>query len=145
MIDLSPQSGLIEVKIKIVGEVTVVFNPTDLSFMERVFNTFDMLDTMQEKYGNAISDKNNYTEVFAIAKKTDADMRNAIDAVFEQAVCDTLYGSCNVFMLAEGLPSWANLMLSIVDLMDETFTREKKATNPRMQKYISKYSKRAGA
>lgn len=144
MIEIRPQSGFVECKLIVVGEVTVTFNPTDMSLIERVFSTFDMLDAMQEEYGEKISNLTDYTEVFEIAKKIDKDMKNAIDRAFEQPVCDELLKSCNVFMLADGLPVWANIMLSIIDLMDETFTAQKKATNPRLQKYTAKY-KRAGA
>lgn len=144
MIEIRPQNGFVECKLVVVGEAIVTFNPTDMSFIERVFNTFDVLDAMQEEYSEKISSLTNYAEVFEIAKKIDKDMKNAIDRTFEQSVCDELLKSCNVFMLADGLPVWANIMLSVIDLMDDTFTAQKKATNPRLKKYIDKY-KRAGA
>ena len=36
---------------------------------------------------------------------------------------------------------WANLLFAIMDEMDETVMREKKAMNPRIAKYTKKYHK----
>lgn len=46
-----------------------------------------------------------------------------------------------MYALAEGLPLWANLLFAIMDEMDETVMREKKAMNPRIAKYTKKYHK----
>ena len=47
----------------------------------------------------------------------------------------------NVYALSDGLPVWANLMLTIMDEIDTTFAREQKATNPRISKYTKKYQR----
>ena len=36
-------------------------------------------------------------------------------------------------------PVWCNLMLAVMDEIDTTFSREQKATNPRIAKYTEKY------
>ena len=43
--------------------------------------------------------------------------------------------------MADGLPVWCNLMLCLIDNMNDTFTAEKKKTNPKLQKYLAKFKK----
>ena len=117
----------------------VSFNPTDISFVERLFNTFDTLDKKQDAYKNEIDSVKGTREVFAIGKKRDLEMRELVDGVFQAPVCDALFGDMNVYAMSGGLPVWCNLMLAVMDEVDTTFTREQKATNPRVQKYMQKY------
>lgn len=123
------------------GETTVVFNPTDMSFIERIFATFDELDEKQEYYTAAVEKTKNNAEVFQIAREMNANMRALIDAAFESEVCEPVFGKTSVYALADGLPLWVNFMLAVIDEMDSAFAREKKATSPRIQKYTKKYSK----
>lgn len=120
----------------------VSFNPTDSAFVERLFNTFDALDKKQEAYKTEIDRMADKKEIFEIARKRDAEMRGMIDEALGVPVCDTLFGGMNVYALADGLPVWANLMLSIMDEIDTSFARESKMTNPRIQKYTARWSKK---
>ena len=120
--------------------VTVSFNPTDAAFVERLFKTFDALDEKQESYKAEI-EKAEKREIFAIARRRDAEMREMIDETLRAPVCDALFGGMNVYALASGLPVWANLLLTIMDEIDTVFAREQKLTDSRIKKYSEKYSK----
>ena len=120
--------------------VDVVFNPTDTAFIERLFNTFDALDQKQEAYKAEIETAEK-REIFAIAKKRDAEMRQMIDETLGAPVCDALFSGMNVYALAGGLPVWANLLLAIMDEVDSVFAREQKMTNARVRKYSEKYKR----
>lgn len=120
--------------------VTVSFNPTDAAFVERLFKTFDALDEKQESYKAEI-EKAEKREIFAIARRRDAEMREMIDETLCAPVCDALFGGMNVYALASGLPVWANLLLTIMDEIDTVFAREQKLTDSRIKKYSEKYSK----
>ena len=61
------------------------------------------------------------------------------EEVFGFDVCGAVFGDMNVYALADGLPVWCNLMLSVMDEIDTTFAREQKAQNPRISKYTKKY------
>ena len=69
----------------------------------------------------------------------DEEMRDIIQEVFCFDVCGAVFGDMNVYALADGLPVWCNLMLSVMDEIDTTFAREQKAQNPRISKYTKKY------
>lgn len=139
MSTLNINTGVVEYCLN--DKVTVSFNPTDSAFVEKLFDTFETLDKRQEAYKAEIERISDKREIFAIARKRDEEMREMIDGVFGMPVCEPLFGSMNVYAMADGLPVWCNLMLAIMDEVDTTFAREQKATNPRIQKYTAKYHK----
>lgn len=121
----------------------VVFNPTDSVFVERLYAAFNDLDKKQEAYQDQVSRMSDRAKIFDLMRERDKEMRELIDSVFDGVpVCSMLFGSMNVYAIASGLPVWANLMLSILDEVDTAFSREQKATNPRIQKYMAKYHKK---
>ena len=126
---------------KLNDSVEVFFNPTDAAFGEKLFNAFDTLDKRQESYKAEVGKAEGKRELFDVVRKLDGEMREIINDVFEFDVCSGLFGELNVYALAEGLPLWANLLFAIMDEMDETVMREKKAMNPRIAKYTKKYHK----
>jgi len=133
-------TGVVEYNIN--DDVTVRINPTDLSFVERVFQTFDAMDAKQEAYNAAVEAEKETAGIFRIAREMDEEMRGMIDDVFGAEVCGPVFGNVSVYALSDGLPLWANLMLAVIDEMDVAFAREKKATNPRIRKYTAKYKNR---
>lgn len=137
--ELSISTGLVAYNLN--GAAQVTFNPTDASFVERLFNTFDTLDKRQDAYKEEVEKASGSREIFDIAHKRDEEMRAMIDDALGQPVCDSIFGGMNVYAMADGFPVWCNLMLAIIDEIDTTFAQEQKATNPRLQKYLSKYHK----
>ncbi len=134
-------TGLVEYEIN--GQAKVVFNPTDAGFIERIFDAFDELDRQQEAYSAEIEAQTDNAGVFRVARKMDSEMRARIDAAFgAPGTAEAVFGGVNVYALADGLPVWCNLMLAVIDEMDTGFAREKKASNPRVQKYLAKYNRR---
>ena len=117
----------------------VSFNPTDSHFVETLFNTFDGLDKKQEAYKEEVAKTGDKRGIFEIARRMDKEMREMIDGIFGKSVCDAIFGSMNVYALADGLPVWCNFLLAVMDQIDTTFAREQKAKNPRIAKYTAKY------
>lgn len=115
------------------------FSPTDAYFAERLFNAFNRLHE-QQKERNELGAKNiSNAEVFEYHRKIEKEMRETIDGIFERPVCDDVFGGCSLYSMGNGLPQWLNFILSVMDEMDEAITKEKKATNPRIAKYMAKY------
>ena len=112
------------------GDVIIRFNPTDGTFIQRLYNAFDTLDKKQEKYADEVQKCGDRVEIFNIADRRDKEMREIIDGLFEEPVCDSIFGGLNV---------WVNFLLALMDETDSAFAREQKATNPRIQKYTAKY------
>lgn len=124
------------------GSVEVSFNATDSDFVERLYQVFDRLDKRQSEYENQVQKMANKAEIFDIMRARDKEMRSDIDGLFGADVCEAVFGHMNVFALAEGLPVWCNLLLAVMDQIDTAFSKEQKATNPRLNKYLAKYSKK---
>lgn len=139
MPELKFETGL--VKYSLNNVVDVEFNPTDLSFMQRVFRTFDLLEEKQQEYDSARESAHSSRDFFDLSNRIDTEMREVLDGVFEKPVCEDLFGRMNVYASAGGLPVWCNLVFSVIDLFDESVTAETAKTNPRLNKYLKKYHK----
>ena len=124
------------------GSYTLMFNPTDMSYVEKVFSTFEALDGMQESFSTKLTEDMNGEQLFNVTREMDKEMRAVLDEMFGADFCKEVFKTLHVYAIADGLPVWCNLMLAIVDELDASFVAEKKKTNPRIQKYISKYTKK---
>lgn len=121
--------------------VTVRFNPTDMNFIQRVYDAFESMDKRQDAY-KAEVEKVDDRSLFDLANRYDAEVRSEINGIFDTDVCTPLFGSMSVNTLADGLPIWANFFFAIIDTFDGAFAEEKRKTNPRIKKYTEKYRKR---
>lgn len=141
MAELNIAAGLVKYTIKAKGTVDVNFSPVDYDFVERLYNTFDKLDKQQDAYKSEIEAAQGSKKIFEIARKKSDEMKAMIDDLFQQPVCEPLFGTMNVYSLADGLPIWCNLLLALIDEVDANTTDIDKQTNPRIQKYMAKYEK----
>ena len=138
MKSLSFSDGLEEYSLN--GRVTVRFNPTDASFLERLAELFSRLDALQEEV-SALQDSTPEEEVFPLAKSLDARMRALLDDFFGTPVCDGIFGTMNLFASANGLPVWANLLLALTEEVEAAMQGELSAREARIAKYTEKYRK----
>lgn len=124
------------------GDTTIRFNPTDGEFIKRLYEAFETLDKKQDVYNAEIQRCADKKEIFSIARRRSDEMRKIIDGIFDEPVCEKIFGGMNLYALGDGLHVWTNFMLALMDETDSTFAREQKATNPRLKKYTAKYSGR---
>lgn len=120
------------------GGEEISFDPTDINFVNRLFDLMDRLEKRQSE--EAPQDPR---EVFARATKMDAEMRLDIDKVFDEPVCDKVFGRTNVLSPAGGLPVCMNFLLAVIDEIDAASEAETKHS-PRVDAYIQKYEKKYG-
>lgn len=137
MSELKFESGL---KVYRVNDACdIAFNPTDDSFIERLYAVFSELDAKQEQRKAEIAKNADTKEIFELARRYDTEMREMIDGLFDAPVCEKVFGNMSTGALAGGFPVWANLLLAIMDEVDASFVQEQKMTNSRVTKYTSKY------
>ena len=120
--------------------VTVRFNPTDAGFLERLSSLYAKLDALQEEV-SALQENTPDEEVFPLARDLDARMRKLLDEFFGTPVCDSLFGTMNLFASANGLPVWANLLLAVTEEVEGAMQGELSAREKRIAKYTTKYKK----
>lgn len=122
------------------GEIVIRFSPTDMYFAQRLYTAFEALEGKQKEY-ETVPKMNNSKEAFEFCRTLDKEMRESVDSVFCAPVSEAVFGDIHAYSMSGGLPVWCNLIFAIMDEMDDSFTRERKATDPRLQKYIAKYHK----
>ena len=133
-------TGLIEFNLN--GKKTVYFNPTDYTFIERLFsagNTLDELEAVYDEKKNAVEDN---AAFFDVGREYDAKIREVLNGIFDDDICTPCFGTLKTFSMADGLPVWANLLYALVDKIDSQFIEESRKTNPRLDKYVKKYESR---
>ena len=126
------------------GKKTVYFSPTDMNFIETVFRVVEKLDKREQEFQSELAalTEEDEPKIFDMGRAHDAEIREEINGIFGEDVCTPVFGSLNVFALADGLPIWANLLFAIIDKLDDEFVKQKEKTNPRLEKYTAKYSKK---
>ena len=86
------------------GKVAVAFNPTDMTFLERLSRAFSELDALQEEVRQSRETITDDREVFPIARELDGKMRGILNYLFGKEICEPLFGSMNLFASSGGLP-----------------------------------------
>lgn len=138
MKELNFETGLVTYKVN--GGHEISFNPADVSFVKRLFKTFDGLAKQQEDTQNEGKEMDG-EELFAYAEQRDKQMRQQIDDIFGEPVCDKVFGGQSVYALANGLPLWCNFLMAVIDEVDASVTAQQKLTSPRVERYMAKYAK----
>ena len=139
MKQLSFSDGLEEYRLN--DRVSVRFNPTDMSFLEKLASAFEQLDALQEEVRSSREKITDDREVFPLARELDSKMRSIVGGLFDADVCTPLFGGMNLFASSGGLPVWANLMLAISDEVRSSMSAELAAREKRIAKYVDKYKK----
>lgn len=122
------------------GDVVIRFNPTDGEFVQRLYHAFEVLDKKQDAYNEEIQKCGNNVKIFEIARKRSDEMRTIIDGVFEEPVCEKIFGRMNLYALStDGLYVWADFLLALMDATDEAFAKSREAGKARLKKYTEKY------
>ncbi len=138
MKNLIVDTGLVEYRLN--DKVSVCFNPTDVVFLERLTQTLEKLDALQEEL-NAVRSTLTEADIFPFAKEQDKKMRAVLDALFDVPVCEALFGSMNLYASAGGFPVWANLILAVYEEVETAMQGELNAREQRIAKYVDKYRK----
>lgn len=125
------------------GGHEISFNPADVSFVKRLFKTFDGLAKQQEDTQTE-SQEMDSGALFDFAEQMDKQMRQQIDDVFGEPVCDKVFGDQSVYALASGLPLWCNFLMAVIDEVDASVTAQQKLASPRVERYMAKYAKYSG-
>lgn len=122
------------------GKTKIYLNPTDPAFVGKMYARFTELEAQDKEWRGKMASLEN-AAVLQAWEEGDAIFRGAVDDLLGDGTCASICGSISVLALSDGLPLWMNIMLAIIDMMDSAVAREQKATNPKLQKYLSKYHK----
>lgn len=142
MPDISFGTGLVEFSIN--GGRKIKFNPSDVGYMENLYDLVAKVDTISTEMGKKKEKADDPAKFFDIARNGDKKMREATDAMFGEGFCDDVFGNVRLYAMADGLTVLENLVFAIVDQMDETVRDNMAKRNDRISKYTAKYQKYTG-
>lgn len=159
MKELNFASGLVTYKVN--GGAEISFNPTDTEFSRKVLGIFRDLADKQDHYRKLLGADTETPDIEAALgdpkaaqelmhqtdaildgiSKMDREMRAAIDSTFGiPGTADAVFGSASLYAYADGLPLWANFLMAVIDEMPASAETQAKMTDPRLRKYVGKYS-----
>ena len=115
----------------------ISFDPADIRFVNGLFDLFEKLEKQQGEQPQ------NSENAFAYAAQRDRELRAQIDALFEEPVCEKIFGRTNVLSPAGGLPVAMNFLLALIDEVDAAAEEETKPS-AKVDAYIRKYEKKYG-
>lgn len=130
------------------GRGKVYFNPTDVSFAQGVYTL--MVDLSEKLEADKGKDFPDAMAMFAHQTEQDAYIKQRIDGLFGSGVADQLFcwvdeegnvHSVSPTALADGLPLWLNFLLAVFDTIPDATSKQAKAMDARVDKYLSKYKK----
>ena len=123
------------------GVCEISFNPTDSFFVEKLYDTFDILDQKQTKYREQVNSLTDNREIFKVSRAMDEEMRADVNAIFGKDVCTELFSDMNIYAMADGLPVWVNFLLAVMDVVADSMSEEQRRSNARLDEYLAKYRK----
>lgn len=121
-------------------KVSIKINPTDANFAARLFDTFEELQKTAEEYQKQLESGNlTNRETIDLTRQVDREMRDALEVIFGKDVVTPLIGDANVYSVGDGLPVWANIILTVRDKMDVELDEAQKRQSERIDFYTRKY------
>lgn len=122
------------------GEENVFYiNPTDTGFIARLSDTFDALRALWDSRGDGIENSDDFKSVIDRMEEMDKETRKIIDGLLGEGVSAKVFGTVSTFALADGFPLWANFLLALMEDCNGAYQRQKALSNPRLQRYLTKY------
>lgn len=147
-ISLKIESGVKE--LELVNEkrglsATIFVAVYDIFFLGAVMEAAEKLDALHGEMRSQTPSENASAEKFISfyhkSKEIDLQMREIIDELFDAKVCDALYPKQSMFAVGNGAPTWANILYSVIDQLDDGLAAEKENAQARIRKYSAKYKK----
>lgn len=78
-----------------------------------------------------------------MAAQRDRELREQIDALFDEPVCEKIFGRTNVLSPSGGMPVALNFLLALIDEVDAAAEKETKPS-AKVDAYIRKYEQKYG-
>ena len=119
--------------------VTVSFNPTDPETIKKIFDVFDSLDAKQAAYKAEIARCGETKEIFDIASRRDAEMREVLDSLFGKPICEPLFGTMVLVLFLTTLIFAC--LFALIDQIDTRSLQERKGTSARIEQYTKRWKK----
>lgn len=140
MPELKFSTGVVDYTI---NGVTVSFNPTDMTFIDKFASVFDKLTEMQRAHTTGADAEEGDNHGIGFYVWQDTEMRAIINELFKKDICTPLFGNVNVWALNEddNLPLWFIVFSWLADQITESIKERGKGMPESIKKYTAKYHK----
>ena len=118
------------------GKVSIWINPTDPVFIGKMRETFQDLQKKQDEVKEKLD---NAEDIFEVCVQIDAEMREALLKLFGKDIVTPLVGDMNVYALADGMPIWAQILISLMDGIESYVAEENEKASEKIKAYTEKY------
>lgn len=119
---------------------TVEFNPADQGFAEDLYGLVSKIMKIHECKSQEYKAEEDPAARFDISRAEDAEMREAVDAMFGEGFCRDVFKT-RLFAVADGLTVIENFLYSLMDEIDESIAKNMVKRDAQIKKYTAKYSK----
>lgn len=123
-------------------ERKIRFNPSDMGFLETLYGLCVKMDEIGKKYTQKTKNVgDDYAKRFEYRRAADKQIRDAVDVVFGDGFCATIFKDVQLSAAAEGCAVIENLVFAVIDVMDEDIKDNMAKREGRIAEYTEKYSK----
>lgn len=133
-------------------EKVIRINPTDPNFINRISGIKDKAKEIAEKYGDIdlsaldkLKEINDGDDEFEhikaaaeTAKKIEVATRELIDSIFEQPVCDVVFGKSSCLTPVNGRPMYMGFLEAVIDYMAGEVNKNTADRRKKMKQYTNK-------
>lgn len=121
------------------GRGEIAFNPSDDELAKRLFDAVDALQKKSDEYASAIKEAADSPAIFEVTQKMNAEIRELIDGIFGQPVCDAVFGNMSPNAFSGGEPLWFKFLNVVMSELEGAYTEERKKAQAKIAKYTKKY------
>lgn len=139
MEELRFETGLVEMSVN--GGRTIRFNPSDIGFMETLYNLIGKIEAIDRETALKKDKTDDPAKLFDYARASDKRMKEAVDAIFGEGFSDDVFRGLRLVAMADGLTVIENFVFAIVDKMDDSVRANMEQREGRIAKYTEKYKR----
>ena len=139
MEELRFETGLVEMSVN--GGRTIRFNPSDIGFMETLYNMIGKIEAIDRETALKKDKTDDPAKLFDYARASDKRMKEAVDAIFGEGFSDDVFRGLRLVAMADGLTVIENFVFAIVDKMDDSVRANMEQREGRIAKYTEKYKR----
>ena len=131
------------------GDTSLIIklNPNDMGIITRLDEVVPAINEMEKKYQNLFSTPDgeepdeNSLSIFAKGfKEIDAEIREAINFLFDYDVCSVCAGDGSMFDPQDGEYRYSVIITTLLNLYEDTITAETNKVLDKMKKKVEKYT-----
>jgi len=139
MEEINFSTGVVEMKVN--GVRVIRFNPSDIGFLETLYNLIGKVDAIEKDTAKKADKADNPAKIFDYSNAAEKRKREAVDAVFGEGFCADVFQELRLIAAADGLTIFEQFIFGVMDQMDDSLQENMAKRKGQIEKYVAKYQK----